>query len=186
MPVNPAIWGNNLETETNNFYKDVDLKIQQPSNSPEIWRKFVTDSAAGLAVVPPFGYSATFNKDAFNPLSLGPGGNLASTAASIASAWANWFTAITWSFTPAPIPPFTLSVVSVVSNPATVAAAQATLMAGLMAEFAIIPPNPEAAKLKHQTIAALFYTATITPGVLISGIVAGAPPVPLSAPFPAL
>jgi hypothetical protein len=185
MPVPPPpVWAKAYEKHQKDFFEAVDKKTKTPAQAGEIWRKFISESTKGLGTAPPFVCQPTLNANSLAPINFPPIGGPPVIALILSTAWSNFMLGTTWSV-PAPIPPF--SVISTVTpNPATIAAAQAILLSGLIAEFVIIPPpgSGEAGlKAKYLAIGTLFYTATVASGVLISGLaIAGAPPPPLVVP----
>lgn len=148
-----------------------------------MWQSWVDPNAQGIAVIPPYATSTgTTTKGNFSPIVTGAAMLPPVTALMIATAWLNWYTSITWS-TPAPAPPFSV-IFSVVSSPAGSAASFAILLAGLIAEFSILPSDPATAfQLKATAYATLINTATKTAGVQISGLGIGGPPPPLVLPL---
>jgi len=156
-----------------------------PDKIEDFWQKWVDSNGQGLEVGPPYATKGTTMPTAFS-LSLPPTGTAPIIAQLMATAWKGWFQAITFA-PPAPAPPFS-AILSVTASPVGLALAYSTLLAGLIAEMAIIPPDPASAfKLKAAKYGLLFYTATISVGVQIDGLSMSAPPVPLSLPlFPAL
>ena len=156
-----------------------------PDKIEDFWQKWVDDNAQGLEVMPPYATKGTTTKTAFS-LSLPPSGTAPIIAKLMATAWKNWFTAITFT-PPAPAPPFS-AIIAVTPSQVGLALAYATLLAGLIAEMALIPPDPATAfKLKATKMGTLFYTATISVGVQVDGLSLSVPPVPLSLPLiPAL
>ncbi|MGL4398618.1 MAG: hypothetical protein ACRCXD_02010, partial [Luteolibacter sp.] len=147
----------------------------------EIWQAFVAESTQGLSTAPPFLCQPTLNKAAFAPVAFPPVGGPPAIAAILSAAWAKFMLGTVWTV-PAPVPPFS-AITTVTPNPATIAAAQTVLFAGLVAEFLVLPPpGPAGLKIKSLALGTLFYTATLSSGVLLTGLGIGAPPPPLVLP----
>jgi len=152
-----------------------------PDKIEDFWKKWVNDNAQGLEALAPYGSKATPLADDFS-LSLPPSGTPVVIAQLMATAWKGWVEKIVWP-PPPPAPPFSV-VLSVKASSLGVAIAYAGLFSGLIAEMAIIPPDPASAfKLKATSMGTLFYTATVSAGVQIDGLSLSAPPVPVSLPL---
>lgn len=177
----PPQWAKAYEKYQKEFFDAIGQKTKTAAQAGEIWKMFVTESTNGISTAPPFVCKATLNPSAFAPVVFPPVGGPAVVAGILSSAWAAFMLQTVWSV-PEPVPPFS-AIASVTPNPATIAAAQLTLFAGLMAEFVLIPPPGEAGlKAKYLALGTLFYTATLASGVLITGLGIGAPPPPLVLP----
>ena len=184
MPVKPApVWGQTLEKKIKESFDNVDKKIVPGLLATgKAYQSWINENAVGISTLPPFaGSNGTNTAGAFNPVIFGVPGDPVSAAAIMSTAWFAWYMAITWTPIP-PVPPFS-AIALVSSSPVGAAAAQALLLAGLLAEFALVPPIPALGKTKYPRIAQLFYTATTTAGVMITGLGIGAPPPPLILPL---
>lgn len=152
-----------------------------PDKIEDFWKKWVDDNAQGLAVLPPYATEAKTMPENFS-LSLPPSGTPVIIAQLMATAWKGWVEKIQWA-PPAPAPPFS-AITSVTVSSLGVAIAYAALFSGLIAEMSVIPPDPNSAfKLKATSMGTLFYTATISAGVQMSGLSLSVPPVPLVLPL---
>lgn len=184
MPIKAAkTWADKYEPGIQKHYDAMGKGL--PDKIEDFWAKWVDENSQGLEVAPPYKTSGTTNVKSFS-LSLPSAGSAPIIAALMANAWKSWFQSITF-LPPPPAPPFS-AIISVMPSPLGLALAYAGLLSGLIAEMALIPPDPATAfKLKGTKMGLLFYTATITAGVQIDGLSLSVPPVPLSLPlFPAL
>lgn len=148
------------------------------------WGTWVDENAQGIQVAPPYQSNGVTNSALFTSglSALAASKDPVTTANILANAWQSWYLGITFPPSP-PAPPF-LTILSIVPSPVGVPAAFATLLSGLIAELAVIPPDPNTGFLiKGTAFGTLFNTATLAAGVQISGTAPGAPPVPLVLPL---
>lgn len=184
MPIKASkTWIDTYEPGIQKHYDKMGKGI--PDKIEDFWMNWVDSNGQGIEVASPYATKGTTVPTAFS-LSLPPTGGPAVIAKLMATAWKGWFQAITFT-PPAPAPPFS-AILAVTPSSIGLTIAYATLLAGLIAEMAILPPDPASAfKLKAAKFGMLFYTATISVGVQIDGLSTSIPPVPLSLPmFPAL
>lgn len=182
----PPAWASSYESIFKDTFKKVDQKqIDGVTGVAQAWAKWVNDNGKGIqGVVPtaaPLTISGTTNQAAFAPVVFAVPGVPPAAAAVLATAWQAWAMSIVWPVPP-PAPPFS-AILSVTTNPATAAAAYATLLAGLIAEFAVVPPGPAGLPAKYMNLGTLFSTATKSMGILVTGLSLPSPtPVPLVLP----
>ena len=147
---------------------------------------WVDENATGIQVSPPYQSQGTTSFAAFGPLvGLAAAQSPVETANILATAWQTWYLAI--QFTPSPpIPPFG-SITAITPSPLGISAAYSTLLTGLVAELAVVPPDPTTGFIiKGSSYGALFQAATLAAGVQIVGFlppVPPAPPIPLTIPL---
>ena len=185
--INPvSTWASSYESIMNQVFSDAALPgFNAVTAIQDAWQKFMFDNSSGIQTIAPLAapvtLSGTATKTNFAPVMFSTPGTPDLAALVLSSAFAAYAGSITW-IPPPPAPPFSV-LSSVITNAGSVAAAQATLYAGLMAEFAIIPP-PGGAQAKYTAIATLFFTAISSLTVDFIGIaIAGAPPPPLTIPM---
>jgi hypothetical protein len=163
------------------FFKDITA-----AKMPTLWGKWVHKNTTGLAAAAPWsGANVTLNEAAFPPITLPPNPTPALICNMISSGWVAYISSALWT-PPPPAPPF--SVISLVSpSPTGIAAAQPALFSALMAAFGT-PPNiaPGFTKIQATQIGTAFYTATMSSGIMLTGLtipVPPAPPLPLVLPM---
>lgn len=162
-------------------------KALDPKEQPLLWGKWVHQNTQGIAGAPPFAATATAVQTNFPPVLIPAPGTPPTTAAIIASAWMAYINAIVWA-PPPPVPPFS-AITLVTTSPLGSAAAMASLLAALTAEFALpMAPGEAGNKIKALGVATAFYTATLSAGIMVTGLSLPSPvPVPLVIPLlPAL
>lgn len=153
-----------------------------PDESTKVWGKWVNENATGIEVAPPYKSMGSGSDSNFGPVIFPPVGTPVDSALILATAWQKWYLSL--SFPPSPPSPPFLSIASIVPSPVGVPIAFAALFSGLVAEMAVVPPEPNTAfQLKGISYGTLFYTACLSAGVQISGLAPGAPPVPLILPL---
>jgi hypothetical protein len=147
-----------------------------------VWGAWVGQNATGIEVFPPFVSLGSFSPTDFAEPGFSPTGTPVDAAIALADSWKAWFEAI--KFIPAPpVPPFS-AITMVTPSPVGVPVAYAALLAGLIAEMAVVPPDPlTASLLKGIAFGTAFYTACLSGGVQIDGLSLSVPPVPLSLPL---
>ena len=148
----------------------------------EFWQPYVHSQFATIQGAPPWAAAmGTTNQVAFGPIIFPPVGLPPAIAAILAAAWSSYVSAIVWTVPP-PAPPFD-TILTVTIEPASLAAGVASITAGLVAEFAVLYPNPRVyMELKAEAVGTIFYTATAALQILLTGTAPG--PVPLVMPFP--
>ena len=174
-------WISTYESKQKDY---MEQSMNNPAADPaEWWRLWVNDAAQGIQAGPPYSLSmGTTDMGAFAPVKFPKAGTPVQCAIVLANAWKAWYMAIKWNPCP-PIPPFSV-IEKVEASPVGVPLAYATLLSGLIAEFAIVPPDPLLAfKLKATSFGSLFYTATLSAGIQITGKSTSSPPVPLVIPM---
>lgn len=182
MPV-PAVTvlSGSYQTKLKAYYTQ--YQADQTYLVKNFWQAWLNPGITGIESAAPFpGSSGTTTPTAFAPLALEGATSVAATAAILATGWSNYMSAITWP-PMAPSGPFS-AITSVVTSPTGLAAASATLLAGLIAELTVIPPVLTAFQEKADAFAALFRTASLATGIMITGLGFGGPPpvviIPLS------
>lgn len=182
MSITPITnWISTYESKLNDYYDQYQL---DPSYEiVKFWAGWVNSAGTGIQVAPPYASTGTTSEGSFSPVNFTPSMLAPQSALVLANAWQSWALGITWQV-PAPVPPFSV-IDTVVTSPLGVAAAYVLLLAGLTAEFLTpSPPDGDAAMLiKKTAIGTLFYTATLSMGVQISGLGIGGPPPPLVIPL---
>lgn len=146
------------------------------------WQQWIDTGVKGIESAAPFaGSSGTTDQTQFSPLPLEGVSPAASVAALLVAAFENYMNAIVWP-PMAPVAPFS-AITSVVTSPTGLAAASAILLAGMIAELAVVPPPATAFADKANAFAALFNTAAAASGIMITGLGIGSPPPPLVVPL---
>lgn len=171
-----------IDTYEPGIQKHYDKMMQGIDDKIEnFWKKWQDDNTQGLEVLPPYKTQATTLPDNFS-LSLPSKGTAVQIATLMAKAWKGYMEKIQWA-PPSPAPPFS-AILAVTPSSLGIAAAYASLLAGLIAEMVLIPPDPNSAfKLKAAKYGLLFYQATVSAGVQIDGLSLSTPPVPVSIPL---
>ena len=147
-------------------YKDIFYGKFDATERPMLWAKWVHKNSKGMQSTP---YTTSVNilEQAFPPVSL-PAGTAAQAAQFISQAWFSYVCSAVWTPAP-PIPPFS-AVTSVVMNVAILTAAQDTLMSALLTEMMNLTSGSAALETKALNIATAFYTASLSMGVLVTGL----------------
>ena len=188
MPINPVgLWASSYESTWKDVFAAAQGKgFDGTKATQDAWAKWNDSNANKLQCIPPLTpptpLSGKTTEKAFAPLVFPNPGKPPDAARIIATAWQAWASAITWVPCP-PGPPFS-SVVSVITDPASVSNAYSSLMSGLIAEFAKVPANDAAVPAKYQAIGQLFQTAAISLQVKFIGFGIGSPPPPLAVSVP--
>ena len=173
MPIKPVSdWSSSYEDI---FYKNVTVDTQ-----PMLWGKWVDQNTQGLSAASPYNIATvTLNRASFPPVTAPPAPTPAPFCSLLANAWFAYIGSAIWAPCP-PIPPFS-AIASVTPSMVGIAAAQASLMASLIA--AMTPPSmPD--KVRAMQISTAFYTATLASGIMISGTSLPSPtPIPLVLPL---
>jgi hypothetical protein len=148
------------------------------------WQKWNNDNAKEISCISPIASAVKIqgstNQTAMAPLDFSGASSAPQSAQILASAWKAWASSIIWT-PPPPAPPFS-AIASVIIDQSSLAAAYATLLSGLIAEMAIIPPAG-GAQTKYQAMGNLFYTAAVSLKVMFNGSSMSAPPAPLVIPM---
>jgi hypothetical protein len=169
------IWQKKLEEK---IKESMPKQGDNPLAATKAWQDWIGEVGVGMMVSPIYVSSGLANKSSFAPL-IFPRISTAPIIANIfATAWMNWYMSIQWTPAP-PVPPF-LIISSVTSSPSGTIGQKASLTAKLTAEF--LKKDQASLIAKYDNMAAAFYQATISSGVMISGMAIGAPPVPLVIP----
>lgn len=169
MSIKPlSDWISSYETKLKEYYDACLIVPTTPIAT--FWQDWVATNTTGITSAPPYvGANGTFSPTAFAPVIFNPSMLPPASAKVLADAWKAFYLSITWAPMPAPAAPFT-TILSVVSSPLGTNAAYGPLLAGLTAEFFILPPNPATAFLEKSTaIGTLFYTATLAGGIKLDG-----------------
>lgn len=163
------------------YYKQ--FQANQAYLVKNFWEQWLDPGVKGIASAAPFpGSSGSTDLSAFAPLPLEGAKSVAQTAVMLASGWLNYVNAIKWN-PMSPVPPFS-AITAVITSPVGAAAAYATLLAGLIAELTLVPPDPASAMAAKATaFATLFHAATAAVGIQITGLGIGSPPPPLVVPL---
>lgn len=185
MPMKPvADWISTYEPSVKDYYDLCAIDPFHPEKN--LWSKWIDKNAQGISVVAPYAASTgTTNVSSFSPLALKTAKSAPQVAVLMATAWRNWYNAITFT-PPPPLPPFS-AITAVAPSPSGVAAAYAILVASLTAELSITVPDPALSfLLKAKKFGTIFNTATKAAGVQITGLGIGGPPPPLVLPLVAV
>lgn len=165
-------------------YEEMFFKDMTAAKAPLIWGDWVDKNTQGLAASPPWsGASVTLMRPAFPPIASPSAPSCVPLCTMIANGWMAYISSAVW-VPPPPVPPF--SAIMLCAPSATgVAAAQASLLNALIA--AMTPPpanNPAYQKAQAMKIATAFYAATMSSGIMLSGLSLPSPvPVPLMLPM---
>lgn len=150
------------------------------------WKQWIDGNVDGIESADPYpGSTGVTSASALSPLPLEVATSSVVVAAMLTTAWTNYMAGITWPLIPPPgTSPFS-AILAIQTSPTGLAAAAGILTAGLVAELALLPPNPLTAFAdKAASFANLFRTATIAAGIQISGLDKTTPtPVPLVIPL---
>lgn len=165
-------------------YEDLFFKKVTADKMPLLWGDWVHQNTTGLGAAPPWAAATvTLNRAAFPPINVPPSPTPALLCNLLSSGWAAYISSAIWA-PPPPAPPF--SAIALVTPSATgIGAAQPTLFSTLMGIFSA-PAVASAAFPKTQAmqIATAFYTATMSSGIMLSGMSLPSPtPVPLVLPM---
>lgn len=173
-------WQKKLKEKVSDGMKKLD---KNPLAVTLAYQDWIGEVGKGMEVAPLYKSQGTGNKAAWAPFIMPPppAGNPATVAQAYALAWFSWYMAIQWSphsgALPLPAPPFQV-IAAITSSPVGAATQQAALIAKFTALFAV-PSKQE----KFDQIAANFYAATLSAGVMISGMSIPSPtPVPIVIP----
>ena len=148
----------------------------------DFWQDWVDSNTIGIQSAAPYaGANGTTVATTFAPVVFSTTMTAPQSAKVLADAWKAYYVAITWAPLPPPAAPFSV-IQAVVSSPLGVAAAYTALLAGLTAEFLLMPTNPATAFLEKSTaIGTLFRVATLAGGIQLDGLAtSGSPPPPVS------
>lgn len=188
MPFEPvSTWSSTYKTKWEEVFAEAgsDPSMDYVAKTEQAWQDWFDGNIIDATTVAPIAGSptitATKSKTTFAPVQFANPGTPTLAATVLSDAFAAYVTALVW-VPPPPAPPFSV-IASVVTTPSAVLAAQATLKAALIAEFAIIPAAG-AEQAKYDAIANLFYTAISTLTVDFIGMNTSAPPAPLLIPSP--
>lgn len=181
MTISPSSsWASSYEKKWN----DVFSKINDPGFNPntavaQAWGEWCEENVKSIQCIAPLAapvtISGTPSAASFSPVIFPMPGTPITAATVLSTAFAAFASSIVWPVIP-PAPPFS-AIFSVITSPASVAAAQASLLAGLTAELAIIPP-PGGEQAKYTAIGTLFFTAAMSLQVMFTGLAMPPPPVP--------
>ncbi len=185
--INPApMWGSSYKSTWEKVFKDSkDDGFDGKSAATQAWQKWNNDNAKGISCISPIAsavmLSGTTVQTAMSPLDFSSSTGAPQAAKILAEAWKAWATAIIW-VPPPPAPPFS-AIGSVMIDQSSLSAAYAALLAGLIAEMAVMPVGDAGAEVKYKSMGTLFYTAAISLKVMFIGASMSAPPVPLTIPM---
>jgi hypothetical protein len=163
-------------------YEDLFYKDLKAEKTPMLWGDWVHKNTQGIAAAPPYAASTpTLNRASFPPVSSPPAPSCVPFCTLLSNAWFAYIASTLWTVIP-PIPPF--SAIAFIGPSMTgIAAAKTTLLSTLIGIMSA-PANANAGKMLAQQIAAAFYAATLSTGIMISGTSLPSPtPVPLVLPM---
>jgi hypothetical protein len=155
-------------------YKDIFYKDLDPATQPLLFRKWVHLNFKGMQELV-YSSSVTIIDQSFPPITIPAPGTAITAAEIISSSWMSYVSSAIWAPKP-PIPPFSV-VASIVNDVALITAAKSSLKAALVSEFTNI--NGGTLDVKATNMAIAFYTASMSLGVIVSGMSLTVPPVPL-------
>lgn len=181
MPINPlSDWTSQYKDQLNSYYDQLELVPTLPIQ--EFWQPYVHSQFGTIQGAAPWAAAqGTLDESSFGPIVFPPTGTPPVIAGVLASAWSSYVSAIVWAVPPPALPFDTIATVTI--EPASLAAGVASITSGLVAEFAVLYPNPRVyLDLKAKAVGTIFYTATAALQILITGTAPG--PTPLSLPFP--
>ena len=187
MPFEPLdTWASSYEETFSILFEDAAQPgFNSDAKTEEAWQTWYDGNIIDATCVAPIATAPTLTavKDKLNfaPVQfVNPGTpDLAATVLSLA--FAAYMNSLVWT-PPPPAPPFS-AITTVITDPVSVTAAQATLYAALLAEFAIIPP-PGGDQAKYLAIGGLFLAASQACLVNFIGLSTAVPPAPLIIPVP--
>ena len=165
-------------------YEEMFFKDMTAEKAPIIWGDWVDKNTQGLSASPPWsGATVTLMRPAFPPVTVPASPSPVPLCTMIANGWMSYILSASWT-PPPPIPPFSV-ITMCMPSASGVAAAQAALLNTLIATFTP-PAVPGEAYQKAQAmkIATAFYTATMSSGIMLSGLTVPSPlPLPLVLPM---
>lgn len=188
MPFSPVpVWSSSYKAKWESVFAQAgtDTSMDYVGETEKAWQDWFDSNVLAATTAAPITGSplitATKSKTTFAPVRFANPGTPTLSATVLSNAFAAYATALVW-VPPTPAPPFSV-IISVVTTPGLIATAQATLKAGLITEFGIIPAAG-GEQAKYDAIANLFYTAISSLTVDFIGMDMGAPPKPLLLPSP--
>jgi hypothetical protein len=175
MPVQPlSTWQKRLDEV---FQETMKNQAKDKNSHIKAWQNWIGEVSTGISAAAPHISSGTTDKTMFAPLKFPKKSKPETAAIVFSNAWLSWYSGIKWTVSP-PAPPFSV-VTAIQSSPSGAGMAKAKLQSQLTAEFKKKTKDP-----KMDKIAKYFYDATISAGVMITGIaLVGSPPPPLVVPL---
>jgi hypothetical protein len=188
MTINPLdLWASSYESKWKEVFDAAKGEgFNGAKATADAWAAWNDSNANKLQCISPTAAAVTLpgmsKPAAFSPVSFSAAKTAPQSADVLASAWKAWASAITWPMVP-PAPPFS-AILSVHTDATSVTGAYANLLAGLIAELAVVPKDTPGVQNKYKSLGNLFRTAASSLQVEFVGLNMSAPPAPLKISVP--